>query len=152
MAIPWAWGAPNVNAADPPPATRAVLSLQPSDRPGLARMPAPDVSVAPASARLEAVPQPVATRIAGDGLRPPPEPGSGAPAEPSLDRGLTPPPAPGGSRELRLQMREYGERYGEYSRERQESMHLAPANARWLSDQERNQFREALRERYRQHR
>jgi hypothetical protein len=58
------------------------------------------------------------------------------------------------AREMRGRMREYGERYGEAIRERQEHGGLVagPAGPRWLSEAERNQFREALRERYHQQR
>jgi hypothetical protein len=107
----------------------------------------------PEIVRLQPAPRPSPAKLAEEGLRRDvgPDPGS-APGTASPDR--RPPPGHPGTpvpgHELRLQMREYGERYGETSRERHENMEVPPSTARWLRDPERFQFREALRERYRQ--
>lgn len=133
----------------------AVRSVTVAPAPGSSRF---AVQAAPpfggsAVVRQQSVPRTSPVKLAEEGLR------RGTPSDPATAAGATSPdrrpppehpgtPVPG--HELRLQMREYGERYGETSRERHENMEVAPSTARWLRDPERFQFREALRERYRQ--
>jgi len=103
------------------------------------------------------LPPPGGSQALGDAVGGRIDPGSPATAaQVDTHRGRPGDPATqnAAARDIRLRMREYGERYGETIRERQETgaPDGGPAGARWLSDAERNQFREALRERYHQHR
>ena len=98
-----------------------------------------------------------ASPSAGDAVEGPLDPGSPAPAnqaDPQRGRSGDPITPKAAAREMRGRMREYGERYSEAIRERHENGGLVagPAGPRWLSEAERNQFREALRERYHQQR